>query len=485
MSDIEVLAVTSEYYPLIKTGGLADVAGALPDALAQTGVRVRTLLPAYPSVLAKAGGGPVLLELREFFGGPARLLGARSGNAEVILFDAPHLYTRPGGPYVDDRGRDWADNPRRFAALGRIAADIAQGALRGYRPDIVHAHDWQASLALAYLHFSAGGRRPGMVLTIHNLAFQGQFGADVFALLGLPPEAFSIEGLEYYGGVGFLKAGIYYADRVTTVSPSYAAEIRTPESGMGLDGAIRAKGAAMVGIMNGLDGEAWDPASDTAIAAPFDAKRIKARATNKADLQSSLGLDLTPDAPLFGVVSRLTWQKGLDLLLEALPTLLNAGAQLALLGNGDARLEDAFRGAAAQWPGRIACFIGYDEALSHRVQAGSDAFVAPSRFEPCGLTQLSALRYGAVPVVARVGGLADSIIDANPAAVNDAVATGVQFCPATAEMLRVAIERTVALYRMPKVWRRMQLNGMAADFSWRDPARRYAMLFRELIDRTQ
>jgi len=484
MKPLQVLAVASEIFPLIKTGGLADVVGALPAALTRENVRVRTLVPGYPAVMAAIEAPAVVREMEDLFGGPARILAGKAGALELFVLDAPHLFSRGGGPYADSGGRDWPDNPQRFAALARIGADIGGGALPDYAPDIVHAHDWQAGLTSAYLRHAAGAH-PGTVMTIHNLAFQGQFQADLFPSLGLPREAFGINGIEYHGDIGYLKAGIYYADRITTVSPSYAEEIRTSDAGMGLDGLLRSRGAVVSGILNGIDTEAWNPATDTAIAAPFSAKRIGQRAANKAELQSQFFLEPDETAPLFAVVSRLSWQKGLDLLLEALPTLLAAGAQLAVLGSGEPHLEDAFRSAAWFNPGRIGCRTGYHEETAHLVQAGCDAILVPSRFEPCGLTQLCALRYGAVPVVARVGGLADSVIDANPAALGSGVATGVQFSPVTGEMLRIAIERTVALYRQPAAWRKIQANGMASDFSWNEPARRYATLFRDLLAERQ
>jgi starch synthase len=316
---------------------------------------------------------------------------------------------------------------------------------------------------------------------VHNLAFQGRFPGVVFPGLGLPPAAWGIEGVEYYGGVGYLKAGLAYADRVTTVSPTYAAEIRSPEGGMGLDGVLRAVGGRLVGILNGIDTAVWDPARDQRLPARFDVRRLAGRAVCKAALQGRLGLAADAGAPLFGVVSRLTWQKGLDLLLAALPTLLAAGGQLAVLGAGEPALSDGFAAAATAWPGRIGCHIGYDEGLAHLIQAGSDAFIVPSRFEPCGLTQLCALRYGALPVVARVGGLADTVVDANDMALAAGAGTGVMFAPPAREMLESALSRTAALWRDPPTWRRLQRNAMATDVSWRRPASRYAALFRDLL----
>ena len=479
MSRTEILAVASEIYPLIKTGGLADVVGALPAALASLDIRVRTLVPGYPAVLAAVARPERLHAWPDLFGGEARLLAGAAHGLDLFILDAPHLFARAGNPYTGADGRDWPDNAVRFAALSRVGADIGNGTIPGYAPDIVHAHDWQAGLTHAYLHFAAS--RPATVMTVHNLAFQGQFPAEALSILGLPSAAYAVEGLEYHGGISYLKAGLHYADRITTVSPSYAAEIRTPEDGMGMDGLLRARAGDLYGVLNGIDTDAWNPATDELIAAQYDARHLARRRANKADLQARFGLNQDPAAPLFAVVSRLTWQKGLDLLLEAEAVLMATGAQLALLGTGDPAMEAAFHAAARRHPGRIGCVIGYDETLAHRLQAGADALLVPSRFEPCGLTQLYALRYGTVPVVARVGGLADTVIDASPMALNAGVATGVQFAPVTAEMLRAAIQRTTALYRQPRVWQQMQRNGMATDVSWHHPARQYASLFRDLL----
>ena len=399
---------------------------------------------------------------------------------ELFVLDAPHLFGRPGGPYTGPDGADWPDNAIRFAALARAGASLGQGVLEAWRPDVVHAHDWQAGLTAAYLQYDAAPR-PATVMTVHNLAFQGQFDRRLLARLGLPAASFTADGVEYYGDIGFLKAGLRLSDRITTVSPTYAAEICAPEGGMGMDGLLRGRADLLRGILNGIDVKVWDPAADSLIAARFSAADMEPRSRNKADLQARVGLDVDPRAPLFGVVTRLSWQKGLDLLLEALPVLLSEGAQLVLLGSGDPGLEAGFLAAAADHPGRIACIFGYDEAMAHQIQAGSDAILVPSRFEPCGLTQLCALRYGAVPVVARVGGLADTVIDANPMALAADVATGVQFAPVNTPMLESAIRRTIGLYQDQGGWRRLQLRGMAADVSWRHSAKVYADIYRELI----
>ncbi len=476
---LNVLAVASEVYPLIKTGGLADVAGALPGALKTEGVTVRTLLPGYPAVMARLKRAKPLHAFTTHFGGPAQLLGVKVEGLDLIVLDAPHLFDRAGGPYAGMDGRDFGDNALRFAALSAAGAAIAQGLLADWRPDVVHAHDWQAGMTAAYLTFNGGPRTP-VVFTVHNLAFQGQFDRKLMGALGLPAHAFTHDGVEYYGDIGFLKAGLRLADRVTTVSPTYAAEICTPEWGMGLDGLIRGRADRLSGILNGIDTDVWNPATDPHIAQAYDAADIAARAVNKAALQARLGLEVAPDAPLFGVISRLSWQKGLDLLLAALPTILETGGQLAVLGSGDRWMEEGFANAAASNAGRISVQIGYDETLAHAIQAGVDALIVPSRFEPCGLTQLCALRYGAVPVVARVGGLADTIIDASPMAMAARTATGVQFSPVSGPMLESAIRRASSLYRKPDSWRRLQLNGMASDVSWTEPAQAYASLYRDL-----
>lgn len=477
---MQILSVASEVFPLIKTGGLADVAGSLPTALAGMGIRMRTLLPAYPALREKIRGGVALHEFAEFYGGKARIIAAKAGDLDLLLLEAAHLYERPGNPYVMADGRDWPDNATRFAALARAAALIGKGLLKTWRPDIVHCHDWQSGLAPAFLHYDDGAR-PKTVMTVHNLAFQGQFAPDLLERLGLPSQAWSVAGVEYYGTIGFLKAGLQFADRITTVSPTYAAEIQTPEAGMGLDGLLRARAADIVGILNGIDTRVWNPATDPALSANYDADNLGARWSNKAALQERLGLDADAEALLVGIVSRLSWQKGLDLVLEALPTLIETGAQLVLLGAGDPALEQGFRAAQIAHRGRIACEFGYDESLAHQIQAGSDAILVPSRFEPCGLTQLCALRYGAVPLVARVGGLADTVVDANAMALSAGVATGLQFHPVALDALTMTLRRATSLYADADDWQIMQQNGMAADVSWSAPARRYADLYRSLL----
>lgn len=481
---VNVLSVASEAVPLVKTGGLADVAGALPAALAAQGVAVTTFIPGYPGVLKALGKkAKAIHSCDALLGTPARLLAGKLGDHPLLVLDAPALFAREGGPYADASGRDWDDNWRRFAAFARAAADIAGGAVKDRAFDLVHVHDWQAALVPAYLRLAPvkGGRDVPSVITIHNMAFQGYYPAEVFPQLELPPSAWTVDGVESYGGVGFLKAGMQLADAITTVSPTYAGEIRSPEFGMGLEGIVLARSNRVHGILNGIDTAEWSPATDPHLAAHYTAGKLAPRVRNKRAIEQAFGLD-RDDGPLFVVVSRLTWQKGMDVLAAVLDHLAGIGARLALLGSGDAEIEQAFHAAAVRHPGRIGVRIGYDEALSHRLQGGGDAILIPSRFEPCGLTQLYGLAYGCVPVVARTGGLADTVIDANPAALAAGVATGIQMNAVNANALAMAVSRAVELYNRPPEWKRLQKNGMKADFSWDASGAAYAALYRQLLE---
>ncbi len=474
---MKVLAVASEIYPLVKTGGLADVAGALPSALAPHGCTVTTLVPGYPAVMAELEHVDVVVQGMPLFGGDARVLSGMAKGLEVFVLDAPHLFNRPGNPYLGADGKDWPDNAQRFAALSQVAARLARGEFGGGPFDIAHLHDWQAGLTAAYLRYHGG---PPSVMTIHNLAFQGHFDVSLFASLDLPIEAFAISGIEYYGGVGFLKAGIALAQAITTVSPTYSREIQTVANGMGLDGLLRQRSNVVHGILNGIDVDVWDPATDAAIASPFSVTAIDRRAANKRAVEKRFGLQ-EDDGLLYCIVSRLTDQKGIDLVANATDAIVASGARLAVLGSGDASLQMRLQQASAKHAGRIGVVIGYDEALSHLLQAGADAILIPSRFEPCGLTQLYGLRYGCVPVVARVGGLADTVVDANEAAIAAGSATGVQFWPTEQAAFEFALQRTSALFSHRKQWRGMQETGMRSDVSWMRSGQRYAELFKSLV----
>ncbi|MBO9630198.1 MAG: glycogen synthase GlgA [Shinella sp.] len=478
---MNILSVASEVFPLIKTGGLADVAGALPIALAGHGVHMRTLMPGYPAVMQRLGKVEVVAGFDDLLGETARILAATHEGLDILVLDAPAYYDRPGGPYVDAMGKDFTDNWRRFAALSFAGAEIARGLLPGWRPDIVHAHDWQAAMTAVYMRYTGLQHIP-TVITVHNLAFQGQFGADIFAELALPPEAFTMDGLEYYGDVGYLKGGLRTAWSITTVSPTYAHEIMTAEYGMGLEGLINARSNDLVGIVNGIDTAVWNPETDANIARPYAAGSLKQRSVNRQAVAERFSLE-NDTGPIFCIISRLTWQKGIDLIAEVADWIVEQGGKLAVLGSGDQALEGALLAAASRHRGRIGIVIGYNEPLSHLMQAGSDAILIPSRFEPCGLTQLYGLRYGCIPVVARTGGLADTVIDANEAALSARVATGFQFTPINADGLRQALRRVFKAYNEPKIWGRIQNQGMKSDVSWENSAARYADLYSSLLSR--
>lgn len=472
---LQILSIASECAPFVKTGGLADVVGALPAALAPEGVRVRTLLPAYPALLAKAGAAQVLGKEKDLFGGPARILGLTLEGLDLILIDAPHLYDRAGSIYLGPDGKDWPDNPERFAALSWIGAQIGAKGIGGWQPDLLHCHDWQAGFAPEYLRMA--GRPVPSVLTIHNIAFHGYAPVQKLGALRLDAQRFDRDGFEFWGKISALKAGLMAADKLTTVSPSYAVELMREEFGMGMDGVMRHRARDLSGILNGIDTAVWSPENDPLIV-PYEAGNLAGKAKNKAYLRKEMGLPES-DGPLFCVVSRLTEQKGLDLLLDALPHLTACGGQLALLGSGEKWMEAAFL-EADNAHADVAVKIGYDEGLSHRMIAGADAILVPSRFEPCGLTQMYGLRYGTLPVVALTGGLADTVINASPAALAQGVATGLQFHPVTATTLAQAIGAACDLWADPPLWGKMQANAMAQPVDWGPSAAAYARLYRSL-----
>ncbi|MFM7505845.1 MAG: glycogen synthase GlgA [Rubrivivax sp.] len=479
-----VLHVAAEVFPLVKTGGLADVVAALPVAQVEQGADVRLLLPGYPAVIESVQGARPVIDIGPCFGAlrVRLLLGHMPGSAlPVYVVDAPYLYRRRGGPYQAADGEEWPDNLQRFALLGWVAAHLAaDDADPAWVPEIVHAHDWHAAMACAFVaeHLPT---RAASVFTVHNLAFQGLFPMHDWPLLGLASRLMSPAGLEYHSQLSFMKAGLKFADRITTVSPNYAEEIATHEFGCGLDGVIRGRGAAVSGILNGIDDAVWNPATDPAIAQRYDADRPAGKAACKRALQADLGLVPDPGALLLVVVSRLTAQKGMDLLLAALPELLPQGVQLAVQGTGDPALEAAFRMAEQAHPGSVQVHVGYDEARAHRMVAGADMIAVPSRFEPCGLTQLYGLRYGTVPLVRRVGGLADTVTDADEAARAQGRATGFAFDAATPRALLQAAARALALWRDPAAWQALMRRGMGQPLSWREPAQQYLTLYDEAL----
>lgn len=470
----KALFVVSECAPLVKTGGLADVAGALPGALVTQGVAVRVLLPGYRVVMGQIGKTKTVARYKDLFGGPAKVLAYTIAGLDLLILDAPHLYDRDGAIYGDATGADWPDNAERFAALCKAAAMIAADGVDGWTPDIVHGHDWQAGLTPEYMH--ALGVTAPFVFTIHNIAFHGNADARKLDALGLDQARFTSEHFEFWGQISALKAGIVGAAKINTVSQTYAEELLTPEFGIGMDGILRARQADLTGIVNGIDPDAWNPATDPNIK-PY--KSAAGKAANKKALRKTFGL-APADGPLCVLVSRLTEQKGIDLLLDALPALLARGGQLALLGSGDAKLEIALLEAADRHE-NLSVKIGYDEELSHQMMAGGDVIVVPSRFEPCGLTQLYGLRYGTLPLVALTGGLADTVINASHAALARGVATGVQFFPITTQALANAFVRVTDLFRDIKTWKAMQRNAMKQPVGWETSAALYKNIYESLV----
>ncbi|OGS81158.1 MAG: starch synthase [Gallionellales bacterium GWA2_55_18] len=484
MAKLKVLFATSEAAPLIKTGGLGDVSGALPAALRAIGVDVRVLLPGYRQVIAQLAQYKTLAFFDNLPGFPsARLLsGVMANGVPLFVLDCPGLYARAGGPYQDAKGHDWADNPLRFGLLSKIAAVLGSSASPlGWHPDLVHCNDWQTGLAPAYLRF-AQGAAPS-VFTIHNMAFQGNFAPETVQELRLPPSCFGIDGVEFYGHLSFLKAGLFYADHITTVSPNYAKEIRQPELGFGMQGLLVKRSGDLTGILNGIDTDEWNPATDIHLVKKFSAARMAGKSANKELLQVRLGLSLAPDVPLLGVVSRFTHQKGLDLLLEIAPRLIGLPVQLAILGGGEAQMQQSALGLSQRHPGKVGVNIGFSEELAHQIEAGADMFIMPSRFEPCGLNQLYSQCYGTLPVVHATGGLVDSVVDCTAETLKDGTASGFVFKGMTAENLFAAIRRAVGFYHDQRKWKALRRNCMAKDFSWKSSAEAYRAVYLKVLGR--
>ncbi|NNC35984.1 MAG: glycogen synthase GlgA [Hyphomonadaceae bacterium] len=479
---MRILFVASECFPLIKTGGLADVIGALPLALDALGMQTQVFLPGFPSVLAGLKSKKKFATLKNIAGGPARIVSGKSATGlSILALDAPHLFDVSGNPYQDDKGNDRPDNAVKFAVFAKVAADLASGRIGKTRYDVLHAHDWQTGLASAYIK-AMGEKDIKTVFTIHNLAFQGNFPSEIMAEIGLPEDMFNRDGLEYWEKVSYMKSGLTYSDHITTVSPTYALEIQSDDGGMGFGGLLKSRSHSLSGILNGIDLDVWNPETDPEIASGFSAKAISGKAKNKAALQKRMGLRRAKNVPLFSVISRLTTQKGLDVLAQLVDQIVLSGGQLALLGSGDDAIEAAFLAAAKKHPTEVGVQIGYDEPLAHLIQAGADATFIPSRFEPCGLTQLCAMRYGTVPIAGRVGGLNDTIIDASPAALVKGVATGILFSPITTHTLSNAISRAFSLYQSPKTWAQMRKNAITHPVGWDKSAKAYMDLYSKLLN---
>ncbi len=474
---LRVLYVASECAPWVKTGGLGDVVAALPVALRAVGVDVRVLLPAYPALRRALH----CVRSAEHEGWALYSVTLPSGVPGWLL-EAGSLFDRDGGPYQDHEGRDWPDNADRFALLSRVAAYMTgDERLLPWRPQLLHCNDWQTGLAPAYLRFMHAPKSASLI-TVHNLAFQGLFSPDTFPRLGLPDVAYAMEGLEFYGRVSFLKAGLQYADAVTTVSPTYASEIQRAPLGFGMEGLLARRAEVLHGILNGIDISEWDPASDPRIPAAYDCSRVANKAINKRALQERMGLPPEPRVLLLGMVSRLTYQKGVDLVLAAGPSLVALPSQIVLLGRGDADLERGVRKFAEVYPQQAAAIIGFDEDLAHLIEAGADAFLMPSRFEPCGLNQMYSQRYGTPPIAYATGGLVDTIIDFD-ATQSDVEGTGFLFRDATPDGLSAAVKRALVVYRDRAAWHRVQLNAMRRDFGWENSARRHAAIYRSILTR--
>jgi len=477
---MKILHAAAELFPYVKVGGLADVMAALPLALCSEGMNARLLLPAFPALKDALHSYGAVAEYRDLMGGgPARVLaGEAPGAVPVYLLDAPGFFDRGGGPYDE-----WGDSHRRFAALAWTAAQLAlDGDGEGFRPDILHLHDWQTALAPAFVKFSGRDRRPATVLTIHNLAYQGVYPRQILNDIWLPRECFHMNGAEYFGQINYLKAGLAFADALATVSPTYAREIQSREGGYTLDGMLRRRGGDLVGILNGVDEVVWNPAKDPHLRTNYSTRNLRLhKGYNKKTFQAEMGLAEDPKAPLFGVVSRLDGIKGLDLIVPNIDYMVSIGAQLAVIGRGDHGLEAAFGAAAERHGGSVAFFTGHDEGRAHRLMAASDALLVPSRSEPCGLTQLYAMRYGTLPLARRVGGLADTIVDAAPEAMEAGTATGFLFSEISSWALGETVTRAVQLYRgAPDAWRRMQLCAMGQHFTWTRSAKQYVDLYRDL-----
>lgn len=481
---MRVLFASSEIYPLAKTGGLADVSAALPQALTALGVDVRLILPGYPKALAAATHKSTVAEFNDFLGaGSARLISARlpDSGLPVWLVDCPYYFARPGSLYRDANGQDWTDNADRFAYFDHVVSRVALGEIvPRWLPDIVHANDWHTGLVPLILRNSPV--RPATVFTIHNLAYQGLFPPISLPRLYIADGAFSLEGIEFYGQLSFLKAGIQYCDQLTTVSPCYAREILTTEFGCGLDGVLRKRAAHLHGILNGADYHIWNPTKDPYLPANYDIYELSGKRACKGLVQEELGLACNADIPLLIFLSRISHQKMADVLADVVPAIVERKAQLAILGEGDRWLEERLVSAVKQYPGQVAIRIGYEEATAHRLQAAGDMLLLPARYEPCGLSQLYAMRYGTLPVVSATGGLRDTVIDSNDEALHDGTATGFVFEGASGEEMLSGIDHALAIYRQPVAWRRIQRRAMTQDFGWSGPARAYLDVYRELAE---
>ncbi len=475
----KILFISSEVHPLVKTGGLADVSGSLPASLQSLKQDLRLLLPAYRQVMEKMKNTRTVATL-SLTGAqkPVRILEGKMPDSQVTvwLVDSPEHFDRAGGPYGGLDGHDWSDNAFRFAVFAEAAVALAMGRCQlNWTPDIVHCNDWQSGLVPALL--SQETNRPATVFTIHNLAYQGLFPWETFAALKLPQTLWSHEAMEFHDMFSFIKGGLVFADQITTVSPSYAKEIRTPEFGYGLNGLLNHRVKQLTGILNGVDYNVWDPAHDPLIPYHYSNKNIGNKTRNKKSLQRHFGLEENPAIPLIGMVGRMVEQKGIDLVLATLPELFENPLQVVIVGSGEKRFEQSFTELAGHHPGQLGLHLGYDEQLAHRIEAGSDMFLMPSRFEPCGLNQIYSLRYGTVPIVRNTGGLADTVVHASKENRKDNTASGFIFQNATASEMAAAVQQALEMYSHPRLWRRIIKTGMDQDYSWQASAQQYLEVY--------
>ncbi len=475
----KVLFASSEVHPLIKTGGLADVAGSLPRALDKLNQDIRIILPNYPSI--KTTEEVRFISSVRVNNQDANILETQLPNSNVIvwLVDCPALFDTPGNPYVDETGNVWENIAERFALFCRVIVEVSMNrAHLNWQPDVIHCNDWQTGLVPALL--SIESNKPASVFTIHNMAYQGMFPATTFSELNLPSQLWHQDGVEFHNMLSFIKGGLSYANRITTVSPTYALEIQTPEYGYGLEGLLSHKHDILSGIINGMDLDQWNPETDSSISEPYSSKTLANKIINKTSLQARSSLPVNKSVPLFGLISRLVEQKGIDLLIECLNEMVNMPLQLVLLGSGDKSVEQKLLNFARLYPKKISVTIGYDEALAHQIEAGVDIFLMPSRFEPCGLNQMYSQRYGTIPIVRETGGLADTIEDALPKSLANNTATGISFKQARSGALLEAMKRSILLYNDKKTWKKIQIAAMKKDFSWENSAKQYLALYEEI-----
>lgn len=481
---MKILHVCSEVFPLLKTGGLADVSGALPEALNKLDTDNRLLVPGFPAFMNGVQDKKLVVELYGKFGASyIKLYLGKLNNVDIYIIDAPELYNRTGNPYLNSDNQAYSDNYLRFALLGWMAARIADSLDSDWVPNIVHGHDWHAGLMPAYIKATemySGNKLASTVLTVHNLAYQGIFPDYVYNELELPSNFFSVNGMEFYGQISFLKSGLYFADKLTTVSPTYALEIQTKEQGCGLEGLLYNRGSDLSGVLNGVDPKIWSPSQDSIIAKNFSSKSIAGKSECRLTLQTHTGISQQTEKPIFAIVSRLTEQKGLHLVVEGIYEIINRGGQVVILGSGDKEIESAFEHVAKTHPESVALQLGYDENHAHRIIAGSDVIMVPSRFEPCGLTQLYGMAYGTLPLVHKVGGLKDTVTDSSLENLADDLATGFVFNDFNVDGFNTAVRRAFALYARKADWKKVQKHAMQQNFGWDIAARKYLDIYSSL-----